>query len=99
MNGPSGSAGAARPTSGWGVFVSSILKELEAERRAARAAIERLGLAPVMLELRPRPHPPRQLDRAQEGGPEGFGEFWGSTQRIRCLKAIGGLPLGCGTRL
>ena len=46
------------------VFVSSTLKELEPERRAARAAIERLRLAPVMFELGARPHPPRQLYRA-----------------------------------
>ena len=46
------------------VFVSSTLKELEPERKAARAAIERLRLAPVMFELGARPHPPQQLYRA-----------------------------------
>ncbi|SFR88060.1 Predicted ATPase [Microbacterium sp. cf046] len=46
------------------VFVSSTLKELAPERRAARAAIERLALAPVMFELGARPHPPRDLYRA-----------------------------------
>ena len=46
------------------VFVSSTLKELEPERRAVRAAIERLHLAPVMFELGARPHPPRELYRA-----------------------------------
>ncbi len=46
------------------VFVSSTLKELEPERRAARAAIERMQLAPVMFELGARPHPPQQLYRA-----------------------------------
>src|SRR3954447_12355820 len=46
------------------VFVSSTLKELAAERRASRTAIERLGAAPVMFELGARPHPPRQLYRA-----------------------------------
>ena len=46
------------------VFVSSTLKELEPERRAVRAAIERLELAPVMFELGARPHPPRELYRA-----------------------------------
>jgi predicted ATPase len=45
-------------------FVSSTLKELEPERQAARAAIERLRLAPVMFELGARPHPPQQLYRA-----------------------------------
>ena len=46
------------------VFVSSTLRELAAERAAARAAIERLRLAPVMFELGARPHPPRELYRA-----------------------------------
>jgi predicted ATPase len=46
------------------VFVSSTLKELAPERRAARSAIERLRLAPVMFELGARPHPPRDLYRA-----------------------------------
>lgn len=46
------------------VFVSSTLKELAPERRAARGAIEQLALAPVMFELGARPHPPRSLYRA-----------------------------------
>ena len=46
------------------VFVSSTLAELADERRAARAAIERLHLAAVMLELGARPHPPRSLYRS-----------------------------------
>ena len=46
------------------VFVSSTLRELADERRAARAAIERLRLAPVMFELGARPHPPRELYRS-----------------------------------
>lgn len=46
------------------VFVSSTLGELAAERRAARQAIERLHLAPVMFELGARPHPPRKLYRS-----------------------------------
>jgi predicted ATPase len=46
------------------VFVSSTLGELSEERQAARRAIERLGLSPVMFELGARPHPPRQLYRA-----------------------------------
>lgn len=39
------------------VFVSSTLKELAAERAAAREAISRLRLAPVLFELGARPHP------------------------------------------
>ncbi|GAA1943784.1 DUF4062 domain-containing protein [Microbacterium deminutum] len=46
------------------VFVSSTLRELAAERAGARAAIERMGLAPVMFELGARPHPPRELYRS-----------------------------------
>jgi predicted ATPase len=46
------------------VFVSSTLGELADERRAARAAIEQLRLAPVMFELGARPHPPRKLYRS-----------------------------------
>ena len=46
------------------IFVSSTLQELAAERRAAKTAIERLHLAPVMFELGARPHPPRELYRS-----------------------------------
>ena len=46
------------------VFVSSTLEELAPERRAARAAITRLRLTPVMFELGARPHPPRELYRS-----------------------------------
>ncbi|MFC8682469.1 ATP-binding protein [Microbacterium ureisolvens] len=46
------------------VFVSSTLRELAEERDAARSAIERLRLAPVMFELGARPHPPRDLYRS-----------------------------------
>src|ERR687884_1225940 len=46
------------------VFVSSTLVELAAEREAARAAITRLRLTPVMFELGARPHPPRELYRS-----------------------------------
>src|SRR5215207_2089572 len=46
------------------VFVCSTLRELADERRAVRAAIERMQLAPVMFELGARPHPPRELYRS-----------------------------------
>lgn len=46
------------------VFVSSTLEELAAERAAAREAVERLRLTPVLFELGARPHPPRDLYRA-----------------------------------
>jgi predicted ATPase/class 3 adenylate cyclase len=46
------------------VFVSSTLQELATERAAAREAIARFQLSPVMFELGARPHPPRDLYRA-----------------------------------
>ena len=46
------------------VFVSSTLEELAPERVAARAAVAKLRLAPVLFELGARPHPPRDLYKA-----------------------------------
>jgi Domain of unknown function (DUF4062) len=43
------------------IFVSSTMKELADERAAARTAIERLRLTPVLFELGARPYPPRDL--------------------------------------
>ncbi len=43
------------------VFVSSTLNELADERAAAKRAIQRLHLTPVMFELGARPYPPRDL--------------------------------------
>jgi hypothetical protein len=43
------------------IFVSSTMKELAGARAAARAAIERLRLTPVLFELGARPYPPRDL--------------------------------------
>jgi predicted ATPase len=54
------------------VFVSSTLEELEAERRAARAAIEQLRLHPVMFESGASPHPARALYRAFLGQSDVF---------------------------
>ncbi|WP_461474989.1 ATP-binding protein [Microbacterium sp. HJ5] len=63
--GSEGVSGAIRtPDQRLRVFVSSTLKELEAERRSVRTAIETLHLAPVMFELGARPHPPRELYRS-----------------------------------
>ena len=59
------------------VFVSSTLRELEPERAAARRAIERLHLAPVMFELGARPHPPRELYRSYLAQSDVFvGVYW-----------------------
>src|SRR5918998_1842560 len=46
------------------IFVSSTMVELANERAAARRAIEKLRLIPVLFELGARPHPPRDLYRA-----------------------------------
>ena len=46
------------------IFVSSTMVELANERVAARRAIEKLRLIPVLFELGARPHPPRDLYRA-----------------------------------
>ncbi|MBD0292562.1 MAG: DUF4062 domain-containing protein [Jiangellaceae bacterium] len=43
------------------VFISSTMKELAAERAAAKAAIDGLRLTPVLFELGARPYPPREL--------------------------------------
>src|ERR671910_2249315 len=43
------------------VFISSTMKDLVDAPAAARAAIERLRLIPVLFELGARPYPPRQL--------------------------------------
>jgi predicted ATPase len=43
------------------IFVSSTMKELADARAAARTAIERLRLIPVLFELGARPYPPRDL--------------------------------------
>jgi predicted ATPase len=60
----SGGAAVRTPDQRLRVFVSSTLRELAAERVAARRAIESLRLAPVMFELGARPHPPRDLYRS-----------------------------------
>jgi hypothetical protein len=49
-------AGIRTPDRKLRVFVSSTLGKLDTERKAARAAIEQLQLAPVMFESGARPH-------------------------------------------
>jgi predicted ATPase len=61
------------------VFVSSTLRELEPERRAAREAIESLRLAPVMFELGARPHPPRALYRSYLAQSDVFVGIYGAS--------------------
>jgi hypothetical protein len=70
------------------VFVSSTLGELEAERGAARAAIEQLRLHPVMFESGARPHPAKAVYRAFLGQSDVFvGIYW---QKLR----VGGAGVG-----
>ena len=92
MNGPSGPAPIRTPDQRLRVFVSSTLKELEPERRAARAAIEQLRLAPVMFELGARPHPPRELYRAYLAQSDVFvGIYWQQYGWIAPGEEISGL--------
>ncbi len=74
------------------VFVSSTLKELAEERRAARTAIERMRLAPVMFELGARPHPPRELYRSYLAQSDVFvGIYWESYGWVAPDEEISGL--------
>src|SRR5262245_28908148 len=59
------------------VFVSSTLQELSDERVAAKEAIQRIRLTPVMFEMGARPHPPRDLYRAYLAQSDVFvGIYW-----------------------
>jgi predicted ATPase len=74
------------------VFVSSTLRELASERRAARSVIERLALAPVMFELGARPHPPRSLYRAYLEQSDVFiGIYWESYGWVAPGEEVSGL--------
>ena len=83
---PGGDAGAEgsirTPDQRLRVFVSSTLKELESERRAVRASIEALHLAPVMFELGARPHPPRELYRSYLAQSDVFVGVYGSQVQL-----------------
>ena len=77
VNGQSAAPVIRTPDQRLRIFVSSTLRELEPERVAARRAIERLHLAPVMFELGARPHPPRELYRAYLAQSDVFvGVYW-----------------------
>ena len=59
------------------VFVSSTLSKLTEERQAARDAIIRMRMTPVMFELGARPHSPRTLYRAYLAQSDVFvGIYW-----------------------
>jgi predicted ATPase len=74
------------------VFVSSTLEELEAERRAARAAIEQLRMHPVVFESGARPHPVRAVYRAFLDQSDVFvGIYWQSYGWVGPGSVISGL--------
>ncbi len=74
------------------VFISSTLRELVAERKAVRAAVESLHLSPVMFELGARPHPPRDLYRAYLDQSHVFvGIYWESYGWVAPQEEISGL--------
>jgi hypothetical protein len=74
------------------VFVSSTLGEMATERRAVRAAIERLRLAPVMFELGARPYPPRELYRSYLAQSHVFvGVYWQRYGWVAPGEAVSGL--------
>jgi predicted ATPase len=74
------------------VFISSTLQELSDERMAARDAVTRLRLVPVMFELAARPHPPRQVYRAYLAQSRIFvGIYWQSYGWVGPGEEISGL--------
>ncbi len=74
------------------VFVSSTIRELAPERRAARGAISSLHLAPVLFELGARPHAPRDLYAAYVDQCDVFvGVYWQSYGWIAPGEEISGL--------
>src|SRR4051812_31484939 len=74
------------------VFVSSTLQELAEERLAAKEAIERIRLTPVMFEMGARPHPPRDLYRAYLAQSDVFvGIYWQRYGWIAPNETVSGL--------
>jgi predicted ATPase len=74
------------------VFVSSVLGELAAERQAARDAVARLRLVPVMFELGARPHPARDVYRDYLTQSQVFvGIYWQSYGWVAPGEQISGL--------
>jgi len=74
------------------VFVSCTLRELAPERDAARDAVDRLRLVPVMFELGARPHPPRDIYRAYLSQSQIFiGIYWQSYGWVSPYADISGI--------
>ena len=84
------------------IFVSSTMKELASARAAARSAIERLRLIPVLFELGARPYPPRDLYLAYLRQSDVFIGIYGQQygwiapdQEISGLRTSISTPAGC----
>jgi Domain of unknown function (DUF4062) len=78
------------------IFVSSTMKELASARAAARSAIERLRLIPVLFELGARPYPPRDLYLAYlRQGDVFIGIYWQQYWWIAPDQEISGLEDEC----
>ena len=74
------------------VFISSTLQELAAERMAAKEAILKLRLIPVLFESGARAHPPRELYRSYLEQSHIFvGIYWNSYGWIAPDMDISGL--------
>jgi predicted ATPase/predicted nucleic acid-binding protein len=74
------------------VFISSTMRELAEERAAARRAVERLRLTPVLFELGARPHPPRELYLSYLAQSDVFiGVYWQSYGWVAPGEAISAL--------
>lgn len=74
------------------VFISSTLRELAEERKAAQTAIQNIHLIPVMFELGARPHPPKDLYQAYLSQSQIFiGIYWQSYGWIAENEKISGL--------
>jgi predicted ATPase len=74
------------------IFVSSTLQEVADERVAAKEAIQRIRLTPVMFEMGARPHPPRDLYRAYLAQSDVFvGIYWQRYGWIAPGEAVSGL--------
>lgn len=74
------------------VFISSTIGELQKERRAVRAAIQSLRLHPVLFEMGARPHPPREMYKANlEQSHIYLGIFWKSYGWVAPEMSISGI--------
>jgi predicted ATPase len=74
-----GRVGIRTPDQRLRVFLSSTLVELAEERKAARAAVQAIGMSPILFEAGARSHPPRDLYRAYLAQSDVFvGVYWQS---------------------